>query len=180
MKDGTIHREAGPQGPSPGGLSKTPIRPWPVPPVLYHGVKWFLGGMFLLASYDKILHPEAFALAIYNYQMLPDAGVNIAALVLPWLELVIGLCLVSGRWMPGAAVLSTLLLAVFLGALAFNQWRGLDVYCGCFTTGTKGGPADLWTVLRDFVFLALSVYLTRIVVFPRSARTVSTPPNADS
>lgn len=109
---------------------------------VYTGLRLVLGVVFLYASYDKILHPQAFAQAVFNYQILPDAAVNLAALVLPWLELFLGLCLVAGLWLPGATVTSTGLLAVFIGALVFNQIRGLDIHCGCFSTETTAGTAD--------------------------------------
>lgn len=133
--------------------------------IIFHSLRLLLGAVFLYASYDKILHPEAFAKAVYNYQILPDDLVNLAALSLPWLELMIGLCLVTGIWMPGATTLSTALLAVFIGALGFNQMRGLDIHCGCFSTQATDGPAGFWTILRDFAFLAVSVYLTLEVNF---------------
>lgn len=127
----------------------------------------FMGAVFLYASYDKILHPQAFAEAVYNYQILPDAAINAAALVLPWVEMVAGLCLIAGLWLPGAALVCALLMIVFTAALVFNQIRGLGVHCGCFTTQAAHGPANLWTVIRDLCFLVLSVYLlVRIVFFP--------------
>ncbi len=128
-----------------------------------------LGGIFLYASTDKIAHPLDFAQAVYNYQILPGAAVNPAALILPWLELLTGICLIAGFWLPGAALLSTGLLTVFIGALVFNLIRGLDVHCGCFSTAADAGAAGLWTVVRDVVFLAVSVYLTVAVLFKPSA-----------
>jgi uncharacterized membrane protein YphA (DoxX/SURF4 family) len=155
-----VHKDAGPRGPGPGDPLGTAPLLRRVPPLLQHGARWFLGGVFLYASYDKILHPQAFAQAIFNYQILPDAAVNLTALVLPWLESLLGLCLLVGFWLPGATALSTLMLTVFLGALAFNQWRGLDVYCGCFSTQGPAGTADLGTLARDIGFLLLSAVVT--------------------
>jgi len=37
----------------------------------------FLGGIFVYASYDKLLHPVPFAEIVYNYQILPDPLVNL-------------------------------------------------------------------------------------------------------
>jgi uncharacterized membrane protein YphA (DoxX/SURF4 family) len=125
----------------------------------------FLGAVFLYACYDKILHPQAFAEAVYNYRILPGTLVNITAITLPWLELLIGICLVAGIILPGAATLGTLLLFTFMSALAFNLMRGLDVSCGCFSTDSSEGPADIWTVARDFSLLALSVYVSLKVLF---------------
>ncbi len=138
--------------------------------ILFHSMRILLGVVFLYAGYDKILHPQAFAQAVYNYQILPDAAVNLAALVLPWLELLLGVCLVARFWLPGATVLSSGLLMVFLAALLFNQIRGLDIYCGCFSTETTEGPAGLWIVARDMIFLAISVYVMLRVLLTRPAK----------
>lgn len=118
-----------------------------------------LGLVFIYASYDKILHPQAFALSVFNYQLLPETTINLIALILPWLELLLGLCLLFGICLPGATVMGTGLLIVFLGALVYNQIRGLNVHCGCFSTEIQEGPAGLGTVLRDLGFLAVSLYL---------------------
>jgi uncharacterized membrane protein YphA (DoxX/SURF4 family) len=119
-----------------------------------------MGLVFLYASYDKILHPEAFARSVFNYQILPDKAVNIVALVLPCIELLLGLAIISGIWLPGATVISTSLMMIFIGALIFNQIRGLDIHCGCFSTEITQGPAGIWTIVRDISFLAASAYLT--------------------
>lgn len=134
---------------------------------LYLGLRLLLGAVFLYASWDKILQPQAFAEAVYNYRILPDFAVNFTALVLPWLELAIALCLIAGVWLPGASVITTSLLSIFLGALLFNMARGLDVHCGCFSVETAGTPADIFTVARDLSFLAASVYVTVFVFYQR-------------
>lgn len=141
--------------------------PWPCRSRwLFHFSRVLLGVVFVFASYDKILQPQAFALAVYNYQLLPDVVINLAALLLPWLELLLGLCLLFGIWLPGAAVAGTGLLVVFLGALAVNQIRGLDIHCGCFSTDPQEGPAGWGTVLRDLGFFAVSLYLLIYVMLP--------------
>jgi len=144
--------------------------------MVFHTLRLLLGAVFLYAGYDKILHPQNFAQAVYNYQILPDAAVNLTALILPWLEMLLGICLVAGFWLPGATVLTTGLLAVFVGALVFNQSRGLDIGCGCFSTDTTEGPADLWTVARDVGFLAISVFLNLKVCFTRPVDLKSSVP----
>ena len=140
---------------------------------LFHLTRLLLGGVFIYASYDKILHPQAFALAVYNYQLLPDALINITALLLPWLELLLGLCLFFSIWLPGAAVTGTGLLSIFLGALIFNQIRGLNIHCGCFSTEVAEGPAGWGTVLRDIGFFIASIYLLLSIFLPgcRSEKT---------
>ncbi len=77
------------------------------------GARLILAGIFIYASLDKIAHPAAFAKDVYNYQILPDALINLTALVLPWLELFLGLCLLAGIWLPGAVLTVSGLLIVF-------------------------------------------------------------------
>ncbi len=125
----------------------------------------FLGVVFIYASFDKILHPAAFSKAIYNFQILPDVFINLTAIILPWFELIMGIILVFGVWMPGVVVITNFLLTAFMGALIFNMARGLDVYCGCFSTSATQSSIDIWIVLRDASFLILSLYLLFVVFF---------------
>ncbi len=120
-----------------------------------------LGGVFVYASIDKIKHPEAFAKAVYNYQILPDTLINLTAVMLPWLELILGLFLIIGLFREGSACIATVLMLVFLGAMIFNLARGLDIHCGCFSTSTDGA-SDIpmtWYVMRDSLFLIPAFYL---------------------
>jgi hypothetical protein len=126
---------------------------------LYYGARWILGGVFIYASYDKILHPAAFSEIIYNYQILPDGLINLTALVLPALELIMGIFFWVGFWMPGTVMLSNILLVSYVGALILNLARGLDINCGCFST-SSGSAINIASILWDAAFLALSVYLT--------------------
>ena len=116
-----------------------------------------LAGIFLYASYDKLLHPAEFAKAVWAYRLLPDALVNPVAVGLPWLELVLGLALIANRWTSGALFWANLLFAGFLAGIAVNFIRGVDVHCGCFTSAATGSPDMLGYLLRDTLFLALGV-----------------------
>lgn len=142
----------------------------PLPSIVFV-LRILLGAVFIYASYDKILHPGAFAKAVYNYQIIPDVAVNFLALSLPWLELLLGLCLITGIWLPGATVMSTCLMTVFIGALIFNLSRGLNVQCGCFSTETGQDPVGAGSVLRDVAFLACSIYLTFQTLFVSKSRS---------
>ena len=123
--------------------------------------RMILGAIFIYASIDKILHPAAFAKAVFNYAILPDALINLTAIVLPWLELVLGIFLVIGLFREGSVCIVTGLLVVFLGATIFNMARGLDIYCGCFSTSTEGtsDAPMVWYVIRDGFFLLPAFYL---------------------
>ena len=127
-----------------------------------------LAGIFIYASLDKIAHPAAFAKDVYNYQILPDALINLTALVLPWLELFLGLCLLAGIWLPGAVLTVNGLMVVFLAALVFNLARGLDINCGCFSTGSDAPAMSAgWYLLRDVGFFAVGIFLFYAVFLHR-------------
>ncbi|HOV86863.1 MAG TPA: MauE/DoxX family redox-associated membrane protein, partial [Syntrophobacteraceae bacterium] len=118
-----------------------------------------LGIVFFAASADKILHPAPFARIIHNYQILPSSLVNLTAIILPWTELLLGLFLLAGWWLYGTVLLSGALFTVFLGALAFNAARGLDIHCGCFSTSLEAGGGTVWTMVRDLGFWVMALYL---------------------
>jgi cation diffusion facilitator family transporter len=151
-------QEQPPKTPS-GGLSS------PAPVYRKNGYRIFgwtsriiLGLIFIAAGIPKILYPAEFAAAVYNYRILPDALVNIVALALPWVEVLVGGMLIVGVWMPGAVMIYTLLMLVFITALGYNVARGLDIHCGCFSP-TSGELISFWTITRDVAILLMSLYL---------------------
>jgi uncharacterized membrane protein YphA (DoxX/SURF4 family) len=135
------------------------VNGWTRQRVIILAARLILGGVFVFASIDKILHPAAFAEAVYNYQILPDNLINLTAVFLPWLELVSGSLLIIGVWMPGAILVCNTLLLTFIGVLIYNLVRGLDIHCGCFSTEPSQDPLSIWTIARDAVFLVPAVYL---------------------
>ena len=125
----------------------------------------------MYASLDKIAHPELFAEIIYNYKILPTGFVNLAAILMPWVEMISGLVLISGRWSwPSAAILTAMVL-VFIAAISFNLARGLDFQCGCFTTDSEARAANITTLLRDVALLVPGIILlvTRWRSSPKTA-----------
>ena len=117
-----------------------------------------LGLVFLAASAHKILDAEAFAMSIYQYQLLPESLVNGLAITLPWIELVAGIAIiVSARFKDGAALLMLVMLGVFALAISINLLRGLDIACGCFSA--EGDVIGWGNVFRNlgYMFLALVI-----------------------
>ena len=141
--------------------------PSPVPRVLIIVLRIFLGVVFFYASIDKILNPSAFAEIVYNYRILPDAMIHVTAVVLPWLELLLGLFLILDLWLPGAVLVANTLFIVFLGAIALNIARGLDIDCGCFSS--DGSPAPMYYYLgRDAFLFLMSLIAGFLVLNPRA------------
>ena len=139
--------------------------------------RMILGAVFIYASIGKIIHPADFAKAVYNYQILPDTLINLTAVTLPWLELILGIFLILGFWLPGAVLLSNLLLVTFFGALVFNLSRGLDIHCGCFSTSQQSPSLCMCLyVIRDVIFFLLGLYLLSHIILQKRRAFAATKP----
>lgn len=130
-----------------------------------------LGGIFLYAGIPKLFSPEQFAATVFSYQILPDLLISPVAIMLPWVETLTGLFLITGIWLPGSVLLVNFLLAAFLGAIIFNYMRGLNIDCGCFSSGTGEGIGPL-TILRDTAFLVTAVFLLIAVARQRHTESI--------
>ena len=120
-----------------------------------------LGGLFVYASVDKILHPGDFARIVYHYQLIGPSqwigpwAANLLAVTLPWVEVVVGLALVAGFWRREAATIAGALLIVFVLAVSLALARGIDIEnCGCFSVSGEGRAAGLKLILGDLAMLA--------------------------
>ena len=134
-----------------------------------------LGAVFIYASLDKIMNPDDFAKAIGNYHVLPFGLENLLALVLPWVELLTGLCLIIGVMVDGATVLIILMNIVFIFAISQALARGISIECGCFSVSSEGGDnIGLQTIIRDIGYLLLAY-----VVYYRQERKFEFFPKSD-
>ena len=119
-----------------------------------------VGGIFVYASLDKIVHPEQFARIVFNYHLVPAPLINLFALVLPWVELGAGIHLVLGIWPRAAGTVLSALIVVFIVALSINWFRGVSLECGCFTvsgSARSGISSLLW---RDVILFLLALQAT--------------------
>lgn len=95
-----------------------------------------LGGpAFHFAGYDVApLDPLAFSFSIDKFGLgLPEQLVLILAHVVPWMELLTGLCLVLGVCTRGASLVIALLMVAFGAGIASLLFRGqTNVTCPCF------------------------------------------------
>jgi uncharacterized membrane protein YphA (DoxX/SURF4 family) len=99
-------------------------------------LQFVLAAFFVVAGIAKVVDPPGFAHEVHNYQLVPGIAVNAMALVLPWLEIVVGLALFLGLATRTAARILGILLLIFIAALSINLARGRPVDCGCFGTST--------------------------------------------
>lgn len=117
-----------------------------------------LGIMLVAAGALKVGHANEFAAHITGFQLLPKAIVAPLALLLPFLELMVGAYLIAGLFTRFAAWFTAAEMAVFSGAIASAVVRGIHTSCGCF------GPSDQTTTswpeaARDLGLAALAVFV---------------------
>ncbi len=124
-----------------------------------------IGGIFIYTGLPKVLRPDDFARLVAGYRLLDPGLVNLAGIVMPWIELIAGAFLVIGIIPRSAALVTAGLLAVFMVAGALALLRGLAISCGCFFP-LMGNHTLGWDLLaRDAVLLLLTL---QIIAWPSS------------
>ena len=119
-----------------------------------------LAAVFLYAAWTKLRQSWLlFAMAIDAYGLLPQWAVITLARALPWLELALGILLLTGLWLRQTAIAASALLALFFAVMLKSYARGLQIDCACFGLG----EAISWkTLVRDGVLVLSSIALAAL------------------
>jgi len=126
-------------------------------------VRLGLGCLFLWSSSLKLLQPYDFLSNVYSYELVgPKLGM-LTAIILPWLELFVGLCLIGGIFVSGALVVTIGMAALFTFTLSLAVYKGLEITCGCF--GDNSEVVNFTTVLRAIGLMLLSAAVYAVSVF---------------
>ena len=133
-------------------MTRRDLLPW-----LGLAIRLIGAGVWLFAGIAKLVDLDGFRLQVDAYQLLPDPLVSPFAYALPLLEVVLGLYLLVGALVRPVAIVSCVLMAMFVVAQTQAWARGLSIDCGCFGT-TVTSKVGLTTVLRDAA-LGIPFYL---------------------
>ncbi|HUT31462.1 MAG TPA: MauE/DoxX family redox-associated membrane protein [Sedimentisphaerales bacterium] len=140
---------------------------------LVYGLLFFmrgaLGCLFIYASLPKIRQPYDFLANVYEYELVgPKLGM-LAAMSLPWLELLVGICLVGGVFVSGALLVCIGMAVMFTFVIASALYRGLQIGCGCF--GSQGDIISYFTLVRScaILFVSILAYLGTIFLKIKSS-----------
>jgi putative oxidoreductase len=122
-------------------------------------LRLLLGLTFLFACIDKMSDPTGFARAIANYKLVSGSLTILVATVLPWIEFLCALAVLSGFYFRGGSMLLFLMLCAFTLAVLTGLIRGLDISCGCFTLDPSVNRIGWQKVLENIGLIVASLML---------------------
>ena len=125
--------------------------------------RWALAALLLASGLHKAAGgPEEFAAVLETYDLLPQGALMPFAVVLPWLETLLGLSLAAGYAVRAACACAGLMFLSFIGALGSTIMRGMKLdNCGCFGAGIHLTPLQAMGLDTVLAGLAVFVFLKR-------------------
>jgi len=145
--------------------------------VFLYAVRIAIGCMFIYSSLPKIRHPYDFLFSVYSYELAgPKLGM-FAAMTLPWLEVLVGICLVGGVFISGALLVSIGMAAMFTFVLGSALYNNLAITCGCFGASSTE-IIGVSTLVRAVLIALLSVLAYFWVIFKPCSQGISKPCNS--
>jgi uncharacterized membrane protein YphA (DoxX/SURF4 family) len=128
-------------------------------------IRALVGLVFLTAAWGKSRHRLEFQGVVANYRLLPDMLVPPFALLLPPLEMAVGLMLPTGLASPWCEAAAAALLALFAIAMAVTIGRGrTEIDCGCFQSALKQTLS--WTLVARNAVLVLALGVAALPAAP--------------
>ena len=91
-----------------------------------------VGGLFIYAAWNKIADPMKFVKEVQAYELAPQSITHGIAFILPWLEMIAAVLLITCLWRAEARLLIFAMLVVFTIGKITVEVRGLDIDCGCW------------------------------------------------
>jgi len=85
--------------------------------------------------------------------------INLAAIIMPWLELTLGIFLVFGLWIKTSSVLAGIFTFIFIMLMGSAMARGLNIECGCFSLNPEASLVGWRRIIEDILMLAGFIYL---------------------
>jgi uncharacterized membrane protein YphA (DoxX/SURF4 family) len=137
-------------------------------PIITLLARLVLGGVLLVAGGLKVTKPTESANAVAAYKILPTNLAHFFGYALPWLEVAIALLLIVGFMVRPAAVISGVIMLVFVGAIASVWARGILIDCGCFGGGGEIDPSLASQVHRTYfieIMRDLGLALTALYLY---------------
>jgi putative oxidoreductase len=119
-----------------------------------------IGVIFIYASLHKIGNLSLFAKIIYGYALFPAPTINLIAILLPYIEIIMGAALILGIYPRSAALILAGILFMFVVAISVNLIRGHEFDCGCFSLQNSAlRHSTVMLLFRDVIYFFMSIFI---------------------
>jgi len=97
-------------------------------------IRILIGCLFVVSGFEKLIGPyQNFLYVVQSYEFLPTLMEDAVARVLPWIELFLGVFLITGLWLKWTLRSTLILFLMFILIVGQALLRGLPIdECGCF------------------------------------------------
>ncbi|WP_228389376.1 MauE/DoxX family redox-associated membrane protein [Cumulibacter manganitolerans] len=136
-------------------------------PAVGTAIRLVMGVVFGYAGISKILDIPVAKVSVESYRIFPREIADTIGVVLPVVEIALGLLLLLGVGTRIVSIMLSLLLIAFIAGIASLWVRGISTQCGCFggsliPTGRPDYPLE---IARDSGMLLATAWL---VLWPRT------------
>jgi uncharacterized membrane protein YphA (DoxX/SURF4 family) len=132
-------------------------------------IRVVLGSIFLISAALKLASPVEFAQSISNYQVFGLIFSQWGAVLIPALEAILGIMLLSRFWLKETFILTLGLYLIFDVMILQAYFRGLNVACGCFNPADQN-PIDIYKLIENCVLTTLS--FLSVIIYQKINRIV--------
>ena len=126
---------------------------------IYDLFRLVIGSVLIFAAVPKIINPLDFAFSLSGYQLFPKSLLPFIAVIVPYMELIIGIMILTGYKIEGALVIAMGMFTLFIFSLLWAISLDLDINCGCYGQ-ELGEKSNLWLrVGEDVIYLLACIII---------------------
>ena len=132
-------------------------------------VRIILGLILVLAAIGKIPAQAKFVDVVSHYGLLPWSLAQVYGIILPWLELILGTCLILGLFTRIAAGVSILMIISFIIANGTAVYSENIMECGCFGLLYEGTGYVTYVKTSDALVIDIFMIIMALILLLFSA-----------
>jgi len=127
-------------------------------------IRLAIAALFIYAGAVKAADPGHFIAQIQSFHLVAYSTAYFVAHVLPMMEILCGLLLLTMKYSCAASVILIVLTGVFIGVLSVLKATGADMDCGCF---------GAWSLVKGYtnhIVMNASIIVLLVIHAFRSAK----------
>lgn len=128
-----------------------------------------VGAALIHAAIHPLGNRQTLVLILNAYRVLPGRLLLPVAIILPYVEIAVGVLLILGLFTRPVAIWASTLIGLFVTGLIEASLRGLQISCGC---DLKGDPRSLISLADILIATALFALAVLIALRPRGVLRV--------